>query len=87
MTARLSAAWLALPVWLRQFLRDAAEGALGAVLVLNLVIPGTLQEAQATALVLVTAVSGPVIAAARRHVLPAVLRWLASTFPAPEADA
>jgi hypothetical protein len=87
MTARIRAAWLALPPWARSFAIDVAEGAGAAVLALNLVVPHTLVDVQAQAVVIGTACAAPAIAAFRRHVLPAIVAWFASTFARPEGEA
>jgi hypothetical protein len=81
---RIRAAWLSLPDSVRRFVIDSVEGAAAAVIVLNLAIPGSLSEAQAQGLLIVSAIASPILAAARRYLLPAFLGLLAYLFPRPE---
>lgn len=80
MSARIRAAWLRLPPWAQLFIRDAVEGAVAAVVALNLVVPHTLVDVQAQAVVIGSAVAAPAIAAFRRDALPAIIGWIRATF-------
>lgn len=58
-----------IPLWVRKAIVDAIEGAVVAVAGLSFVVPGSLTEAKAQALVIFAAVAGATIAAFRRAVL------------------
>lgn len=79
-------AWLSLPVPVRKFAIDAAEGAVAAIVVLNVALPHNVPEALAQGVIIASAVASPIIAAARRYLVPAFLGWLADTFPSPDED-
>lgn len=81
MLETLQARWLALPVSVRKFIIDILETAAAAVVGLTLVIPADLEQAQAQAVVIGTAVAGAVIAVVRRH-LPGWIASLRAAFPA-----
>lgn len=84
--SRLTKAWVRLPAFVRSFFIDAIEGAvasLSVVTIINLVQAGSLQDAQAQAIVIATTIGGPVVAAFRRWIVPGVARWLITTFPRP----
>jgi hypothetical protein len=66
-----------LPLWVRKFIVDFGEGAVSAVLVLNIAIPSTLGEAKAQAVIVGAAVAGALVAAVRRAA-PDVLAYLRS---------
>jgi hypothetical protein len=87
LSARLNRVWLRLPVAVRKFVLDATEGALGAIIVLNLAdvvfLPHSIDEATAQAMILASAVATPIVSAGRRNLLPAFLGWLLRTFPRP----
>lgn len=55
-----------LPLWVRKFLVDFIEGSVLAVGLLTLVIPSTLGEAKAQAVIVGAAIGGALIAAIRR---------------------
>ena len=76
MIAKLSALIQKIPLGVRYIIRDAIEGALAAVVALNLAIPGSLVEAKAEGLTVVVAVAGAGIAVLRREALPAIWAWL-----------
>lgn len=80
---------LSIPLGVRLVIRDAIEGAIAAVVALNLAIPSTLSEAHGEALIAITAVAGAVVAVLRREALPAISSWLLGLFsptpPAPPA--
>lgn len=81
---------MALPLFVRRFVFDAAQGALVAVIALNIAIPGTLNEGSAVALVTLAAVVRGVVAAvatAATKAMPGFLAWLAGklALDAPEA--
>lgn len=78
MTAWISEHWASLPTPIRKFVVDAVEGGIVAIAVLNIAVPHTLTEATAQGLIVATALASPLIAAARRDILPAVLEWWAS---------
>lgn len=84
--ARIRALWLRSPEWFRSFVIDFVEAAVVAVIALNLAIPRTVEEATAQALIIITALSLPFVAAFRRHVLPAIFRALAYLFPRPGGE-
>jgi hypothetical protein len=69
-------AWNALPTWARKAARDAVLGAIAAVAVLNLGIPGSLDQAKAEALTAITAAALAVLAIIRVEVLPPLLAWI-----------
>jgi len=66
-----------LPLWVRKAIIDFVEGAVTAVLVLNIAIPSTLGEAKAQAVIIGAAVGGALIAAVRRAA-PDVLLYVRS---------
>lgn len=76
-------AWLSLPYAVRAFARDAVEGCIVALGLLNLVIPNDLKGAQAEALLVWGVVVPPIVAAARRWLLPWIAKGLRYMFPAP----
>lgn len=78
-------AWLVLPTWLRKFVIDAVEGSVAAVAILNLALPRDLNEAQSQAFLIAAAAASPVLAAARRDLLPAFINILQYLFPSPES--
>lgn len=84
--AKIRAAWLSLPLFVRNFVIDAVEGSAAVIVTLNLLIPRTLDEALAQALIIGTALVVPVVAAARRHILPAFFRLLVYLFPRPDSE-
>lgn len=61
---------------LRQFVRDAIEGAIAAVLALALTMPASVDDAKRTATMVLIAVLGSTIAVARRLLLPYLLDWI-----------
>lgn len=77
MIGSIAVAWASIPRPIRKFVVDAIEGGIVAVLALNFALPHNLAEAQSQALLIATTVVGPVIAAARRDLLPALLTWWA----------
>lgn len=78
---RLRERWLALPLSVRKFIVDVLETAAAAVVGLTLVIPADLEQAQAQAVVIGTAIAGAAIAVVRRH-LPGWIAALRAAFPA-----
>lgn len=70
------------PLFVRKFIIDLVEGSVTAVLVLSLVIPHDLAEAQAQAAIVGTALIGAAIAAVR-HAAPAALLWLREKLDVP----
>lgn len=66
---------MTMPLWVRKFIVDNVETGLGALFALTFVIPTTLDETKAIALLVVTAVAGAVVSAARRAI-PVFLVWL-----------
>ena len=78
-----------LPVWFRRFLLDAVQGAITGIVLLNIVIPGSLEEAQSQALILGAAAIRVVIgavAAAGTQAIPAFLAWLSAKLNLPDSD-
>jgi len=74
-TDKISAAWQALPRPIRSFIVDAVEGSVAAVAIVNLALPHNVTEAVAQTTLIVGAVATPIVAAARRDILPAILEW------------
>ncbi len=70
------------PDWFRSLITDFVEGAVTAVLVLDLAIPGDLDQAKAEALVVGTAIGGALVAAVRRAA-PGFIGWIRTLFGAP----
>lgn len=66
---------MTMPLWVRKFIVDSVETGLGALFALTFVIPTTLDETKAIALLVVAAVAGAVVSAARRAI-PVFLVWL-----------
>lgn len=64
-----------LPLWVKKAIVDFVEGAITAVLLLNLVIPSTLGEAKAQGVMLGAAIFGALVAAIRRAA-PDFIGWL-----------
>lgn len=64
-----------MPPWVRSFITDFIETGLAALLALQFVIPATLEEGRAIALLVVAALAGAFVAAVRRAV-PAFIAWL-----------
>jgi hypothetical protein len=58
--------------------RDAIEGGIGGVVILNLAVPGTLDQAKAEGLLAVAAFAGAAIAVVRREFIPYVWAKLVS---------
>lgn len=65
----------ALPLWVRKAIVDFIETGLAAIFAVTFVIPQTLEEGKAIALLFAAALAGAAIAAARRAV-PGFLVWL-----------
>lgn len=63
------------PLWVRRALVDGIETAVAAVAALSLVVPNSLTEAKAQALILGVAVAAAFIAAFRRAILSRGLDW------------
>lgn len=72
-----------LPLWVRKALVDFIEGAIASVVVLNIVIPGTLEEAQAQGAIIGAAIATAAVAAARRA-RPDFVAWLKTVFATTE---
>lgn len=66
-----------IPLFVRKFILDAAETFVGAFFAMNLIIPGTLDEAKAAGLLLGAAAIAAIASAARRAA-PAALAALAA---------
>lgn len=66
---------MTLPLWVRKFLVDFVETALGLTFALVLVFPADAAEAQAQALVVGAALMAAAVSAARRAI-PGLLLWL-----------
>lgn len=66
---------MSIPLWARKAAIDFIEGAVAAILVLNLVIPATLDEAKAQAAIVGAAILSAAVAAIRRA-SPDFLAWL-----------
>lgn len=66
---------MTLPLFVRKFIVDAAETAIAAVFVLNLIIPTSLDEAKAQAAIVGAAIIAGVVSAARRAA-PGFIGWL-----------
>lgn len=81
LSSRANAIWLDLPRSVRSFVIDATEGAIAAIALLNIVVPSTVPEAKAQAIIVGLAIASSVIAAARRRLLPAAIGWIVTTFP------
>jgi hypothetical protein len=65
------------PLWVRKALVDFIEGAVAAVLVLNIVIPSTLDEARAQGAIVGAAIATAGVAAIRRAA-PDFYAWVRS---------
>ncbi len=78
---RLTAVWLRLPLATRKFLIDFAETFVAGLVVLNLVIPGSLDEAKAQGLLIGGAAAAALVSALRRAT-PTILSYLRTLFPA-----
>ena len=76
--ARIKDAWANLPRPVRSFVVDAVEGAVTALAIVNFALPHNTGEAVAQLTLLAGTVAAPVIAAARRDILPAIVAWWAS---------
>lgn len=70
-----------MPDFLKLFIRDALEGALAALLALNVAAPHNLQDVKALLIVAGTAVLAAVVAAARREA-PDALQYVLSKITA-----
>ena len=68
-----------LPPFVRNFVIDFIETGIAVVFALNLVIPGSLDEAKAQAVLIGGAVISAFISAARRAA-PAFIEWVRSQF-------
>jgi hypothetical protein len=64
-----------LPLWVRKFVVDFVETGLAVLLALNLVVPGSLDEAKAEAAIVGSAILSALISAARRTA-PDFIAWL-----------
>lgn len=64
-----------IPLWVKRALVDAVETAVATIASLSLVVPNSLTEAKAQALVLGVAAGAAIIAAFRRAVLAGGLDW------------
>jgi len=64
-----------MPLWVGKFLFDTVETGLGVLFAIEFVVPSTLADSKAVALLIAAALAGAVISAARRAV-PAFLAWL-----------
>lgn len=73
------------PLWFRKLIVDFAETALGMVFALQLIFPGSLDEAQAAGAVVGSAVIAALVSAARRAI-PGFVVWLSRTLNVPEDD-
>lgn len=69
-----------IPLFVRKFIVDAAEAAITAVLVLNLVVPHTVAEAQAQAVIIGAAILSAIVSAARRAA-PDFIAWIKEQVP------
>lgn len=67
-----------LPIWVRKAIIDAVESGIAAAAALSLVVPNSLNEAKAQALVFGVAFGAAVLAALRRAVLASGLDWFRS---------
>lgn len=79
--SKLKALIAAVPEPVRLLIRDALEGAITAVIALNLAIPGSLIEAKAEGLTLAVAAGGAIIAVLRRELLPLILGLFSTPDP------
>jgi hypothetical protein len=68
--------WQQIPEAIQKGLRDAAIAAFGAVLALNLVFPGNVDQAKSEALIVLLAAAAAAWAVIRVEVLPPLLDWL-----------
>lgn len=75
---------LSLPPFVRQFLFEALQGALFAVVALNLAIPGSLSELKSQALIVALAVIR-VVAGVATRTIPAFLAYVLSSLRLPTA--
>lgn len=78
-TERVRALWLRLPAAARKYLVDFTETAAGLIVALNFVVPGSLDEAKAQALLVGGAVVSAAISSFRRA-WPSIRAWLVSVF-------
>lgn len=67
-----------IPLWVRRAFVDAVETAVATVATLSLVIPNSLTEAKAQALILGVAFGAACISAFRRAILAGGLEWFRS---------
>ena len=65
-----------LPVWVRKFALDFGETFVALVVALNLVVPGSLDEAKAQGLLIGAAALSALVSAGRRAI-PAAYAWAA----------
>jgi hypothetical protein len=72
-----------LPVWFRKFVIDAVETALAAVFAVTFAFPQSVEEAGAVGVLLLSAVAGALISAARRAI-PSFIEWLRDVFAVKE---
>ena len=70
--------WLTLPEWFRKGARGAVVGGFVAVTALNLAIPGSLDEAKADGMLVVSVFAGAAWAVVRVTLLPAFVTWFLS---------
>lgn len=70
------------PLWLRKFILDFAETALGLLFALALVFPATLEDAQKVAVVVGGSLLAALVSAARRAI-PGFLLWLGGVLGVP----
>ena len=66
------------PLFLKKFLLDFVETALGAILLLTIAFPTTINDVQRDFVVVGVATFGALVSAVRRNV-PEFLKWLAGT--------
>ena len=76
----------ALPLFLRRFLLDFVETALGLVFALTIAFPGTWDDGKAVAITLGGAVLSALVSAARRAI-PGLLAWLRGVLAVPDDGA
>lgn len=79
MTARIRAVWLRLPLAARKIVVDFVETFIGLAGALTFVIPGTLEEAKAQAVLVWGAVIAAAVSSFRRG-WPGIVLWLRTTF-------
>lgn len=70
-----------IPEGVRLVIRDAIEGAIAAVVALNLAWPTGVAELKSQTMIVAVAAGGAILAVLRRELLPIILNWISPTKP------